>query len=73
MNPADQIKLATLIPAISIVIVAIIGGGLGFIMIGIHKMGGGEWGAIIIGLALVVAVPVIAFLMQLRIEQDEKG
>ncbi len=67
MTP-DQIKLALLIPAISVVIVSVIAGGLGFIFIGLYKAGAGEWGAIIIGLALVIAVPAIAYLMERRIE-----
>lgn len=67
MTP-DQIKLALLIPAISVVIVSVIAGGLGFIFIGLYKAGAGEWGAIIIGLALVIFVPTIAYLMERRIE-----
>ena len=63
MNP-DQMKLAMLIPIISLVVVAVIGGGLGFIFIGVGKAGAGEWGAIVIGLALVVLVPLVAFLLE---------
>ena len=63
MRP-DQIKLALLIPALSVIIVAVIAGGLGFIFVGLYKVGAGEWGAIIIGLALVVFVPVIAFALE---------
>lgn len=68
MRP-DQLVLALLIPAVSILIVAIIGGGLGFIFIGLYKAGAGEWGAIIIGLALVILVPAAAFLAERMIER----
>ena len=60
MNP-DQMKLSMLVPIVSVLVVAVIGGGLGAIFIGTGKAGAGEWGAIIIGLALVVLVPFAAF------------
>ena len=72
MNP-DQMKLALLIPAISVVIVAVIAGGLGFIFIGLYKAGAGEWGAIIIGLALVIGVPTVAYLMERMYEGNRAG
>ena len=72
MRP-DQVLLALLIPAASVLIVAIIGGGLGFIFIGLYKAGAGEWGAIIIGLALVVLVPAGAFLAERMIEKGGSG
>ncbi len=72
MNP-DQMKLAMLIPIISVVIVAVVGGGLGFIFIGAGKAGAGEWGAIVIGLALVVLVPVAAFLIERSFDKKTTG
>ena len=72
MRP-DQIKLALLIPALSVVIVAVIGGGIGFIFIGLLKVGWGEWGAVIIGLALVILVPTIAFAMERMYERGGGG
>jgi len=72
MNP-DQMKLVLLIPIISIVIVAVIGGGVGFIFIGVDKAGAGEWGAIVIGLALVVLVPVVAFLLERSFDKNATG
>ncbi len=72
MNP-DQMKLALLIPAISVLIVAVIAGGLGFIFIGLYKAGAGEWGAIIIGMALVIGVPAVAYLMERTYEGNRGG
>ena len=72
MNP-DQMKLALLIPAISVVVVAVIAGGLGFIFIGLYKAGAGEWGAIIIGMALVIGVPTAAYMMERMIERNGTG
>jgi ACR3 family arsenite efflux pump ArsB len=72
MNPGHM-KLALLIPIISVAIVVVIGGGLGFIFIGAAKAGAGEWGAIIIGMALVVLVPVVAFLLERSFDKKAAG
>ena len=53
--------------------VAVIGGGIGFIFIGLLKVGWGEWGAVIIGLALVILVPTIAFAMERMYERGGGG
>ena len=61
----DQIKMAILFPLISVISVAIIGGVIGFIFILLFKTTGlGEWGSVILGMALVVLVPAAAFLLQ---------
>ena len=61
----DQIKMAILFPLISVISVAIIGGVIGFIFILLLKTTGlGEWGSVILGMALVVMVPAAAFLLQ---------
>ena len=61
----DQIKMAILFPLISVISVAIIGGVIGFIFILLFKTTGlGEWGSVILGMALVVVVPAAAFLLQ---------
>jgi|SaaInl4_135m_RNA_FD_contig_21_3568488_length_918_multi_9_in_0_out_0_2 hypothetical protein len=72
MNP-DQMKLAMLVPIVSVLIVAVIGGGLGAIFIGADKAGMGEWGAIVIGLALVVAVPFGAFVLERMADKGAKA
>ena len=50
-----------------------IAGGLGFIFIGLYKAGAGEWGAIIIGLALVIGVPTVAYVMERMYEGNRAG
>jgi|TARA_B100000959_G_C14925177_1_gene601213 hypothetical protein len=58
-------KMAILIPLISVISVAIIGGVIGFIFIVLYKTTGlYEWGSVILGMALVVLVPTSAFLLQ---------
>jgi|TARA_B100001750_G_scaffold65425_1_gene51955 NhaP-type Na+/H+ or K+/H+ antiporter len=57
--------MAILFPLISVISVAIIGGVIGFIFILLFKTTGlGEWGSVILGMALVVLVPAAAFLLQ---------
>ncbi len=61
----DQMKMAILLPLISVISVAVIGGVIGFIFIVLYKTTGlHEWGAVIVGMALVVGVPVAAFFAQ---------
>lgn len=67
----DQIKMAILFPLISVISVAIIGGVIGFIFILLFKTTGlGEWGSVILGMALVVLVPTAAFLLQNHFEKQ---
>tara|TARA_B110000263_G_C14932641_1_gene339950 strand:- start:26 stop:247 length:222 start_codon:yes stop_codon:yes gene_type:complete len=67
----DQIKMAILIPLISVICVAIIGGLIGFIFILLYKTTGlHEWGSVILGMALVVLVPAAAFLLQNYFEKQ---
>ena len=58
----DLMKMAILIPLISMICTAVIGG---FIFILLFKTTGlHEWGSVILGMALVVLVPAAAFLLQ---------
>ena len=56
----DRLLLATLIPALSLVVVATIGLGLGGIFIAIRN----EWATIDIGMALVIGVPLVAVALE---------
>ncbi|MDA1188374.1 MAG: hypothetical protein O2854_01645 [Chloroflexi bacterium] len=56
----DRLLLATLIPALSLVVVATIGLGLGGIFIAIRN----EWATIGIGMALVIGVPLVAVALE---------
>lgn len=63
--------MAILFPLISVISVAIIGGVIGFIFILLFKTTGlGEWGSVILGMALVVLVPTAAFLLQNHFEKQ---
>jgi hypothetical protein len=66
----DRMMMATLFPLLAVVTVAVIAFGLGSIFIGLSKIGAGHWGAIIIGVALVVGVPSVAFLLERMVEKQ---
>ena len=51
------------LPLAAILFVVFLGGGLGVIFILLGKTGLGEWGAVILGLCLVLGVPAIAALL----------
>ena len=52
-----------LLPVLAVLFVVVLGGGLGVIFIVLNETGAGEYGAIGIGLGLVVGVPAIAGLL----------
>jgi len=57
-----RIPLIFLLPIASIALVVLWGGGIGGVFIALNETALGEWGAVIVGAALVVLVPAIAFL-----------
>ena len=56
-------RMSMFLPILAVLSVAAWGGGLGAIFIFLNETSIGEWGAIGIGLGLVVGVPVIAGLL----------
>ena len=52
--------LAMALPLLAALVVIIWGGGIGVIFIVLNETGAGVWGAIIIGMALVLGVPALA-------------
>ena len=52
--------LAMALPLLAALVVIVWGGGLGVIFIVLNETGAGVWGAIIVGMALVVGVPLLA-------------
>ena len=65
----SQIRLAMLIPFLAVVTIVVFAGGLGVLfMVLEHEFE--EWGVIGLGLALTVGVPVIAALLQKRVESQ---
>ena len=58
-----QPPLPLILPLLSILFIVILGGGLGVSFILLDKTGLGEWGAIIVGMALVIGVPIVGGLL----------
>ena len=52
--------MAMALPLLAALVVIVWGGGLGVIFIVLNETGAGVWGAIIVGMALVVGVPLLA-------------
>ena len=60
----DLMEMALLFPFLAVLTVILYAGGLGVIFIVVNETAVGEWGVIVIGLALVVGVPTVAALLQ---------
>ena len=60
----DLMKMALLFPFLAVLTVILYAGGLGVIFIVVNETAVGEWGVIVIGMALVVGVPTVAALLQ---------
>ncbi len=58
--------LPMILPLASVILIVIWAGGLGFGFVGLNKTGLGEWGAVIVGMALVVGIPTLAALLTLE-------
>ena len=56
----QRTPLAMALPLLAAIVVIIWGGGIGVIFIVLNETGAGVWGAIIIGMALVVGIPLLA-------------
>ena len=52
-----------LFPLLALALIALVGGGLGFAFIVLRETMGNVWGVIILGSALVVFVPTVAYLL----------
>jgi len=64
-------KLAVLIPLLSIIIVATISIGLGVLFIALEVYTPlHQWGPAIVGMALVVGLPALAFILQRKTEMS---
>ena len=56
----QRTPLAMALPLLAALVVIVWGGGIGVIFIVLNETGAGVWGAIIIGMALVLGVPALA-------------
>jgi len=61
---------AILFPLLSILTITIVGGGIGIIFILLNELVVEEWAVVIAGMSLVVGVPLVATLLQRRMETD---
>ena len=59
----SRLPLPFILPMAAILFIVVWGGGLGAAFIFVAKTDIGTWGAVIIGLALVIGVPTLAALM----------
>ncbi len=66
---SQKMMIPVLFPLLAIITIIVIAGGLGIIFIVVEISMGNEVGVIILGTAITVLVPVIAFLIQRRIEK----
>ena len=60
MDTGERFGMALLLPFLAVATVVAYAGGLGVLFIVVHESSLGEWGVIVIGVILVVAVPSIA-------------
>ena len=60
---------AVLFPLLAVLTIVVFGGGLGIIFTVLNESALGEWGVIILGMALVVGVPGIAALLERTLER----
>lgn len=65
---SQKMMISMLLPMLSIITIIVIAGGLGIIFSLLEISMGNEVGVIILGTAITVLVPLIAFLIQRRIE-----
>ena len=64
-----RMRTALLIPLLSVLVIVAFGGGLGVTFMLINETALGEWGVVVLGLALVVGVPAVAALAQRSVER----
>ena len=62
--------LAMLIPVLAVLTIVVFAGGLGIIFMLLESTEIGEWGAVILGTAIVVLVPTAAALLEQRTNQQ---
>lgn len=67
---SNNMKFAIIFPILAIALIALYGGILGVIFIILNESAMGENSVIILGSALVVLVPVIAYLLEKKTEQS---
>ena len=64
---SDNMKFAMLFPILAVVTIAAFAGGLGVLFMVINASGIGEIGVIVLGSAIVIVVPVVAYILERRV------
>ena len=64
---SDNMKFAMLFPILAVITIATFAGGLGILFMVINASELEELGVIILGAAIVVGVPVVAYLLERRV------
>ena len=66
---SSQIRLALLIPFLSVITIVVIAGGIGVALMVMDELYH-EWGVIVLGMVLTVGVPTLAALLQRWVERE---
>ena len=66
---SSQIRLALLIPILSVITIIVVAGGIGVALMVMDELYH-EWGVIVLGMIFTVGVPAIAALLQRRVERE---
>ena len=64
---SDNMKFAMLFPILAVVTIAAFAGGLGIVFMLINASELDEVGVIVLGAAIVIGVPVVAYLLERRV------
>ena len=67
--PKNRMSMAFLFPVLAVLFIAGFAGGLGVIFILLNSTAVGEWGVIVLGMALVVGVPGVAALVHRMLQR----
>lgn len=65
-----RFNFALLYPFLAVIIIAAYAGGLGVLFVVLNEVVMEEWSVVVLGMALVVGVPVVAALVQRRLERE---
>ena len=66
----NQMFMALLFPFLAVITIAVFAGGLGVIFMVLETTALEQWAVMILGVALVVAVPTVAALVQRAMEKE---
>ena len=70
LDKLSQRHLAMVIPLLAIIVIASFAGGLGVIFMLLYASALGKWGVIVLGMILIIGVPVVAYYMERKTEEE---